>query len=205
MSQRPITHRYMDPLDAVWLAAARRMGLTVIRSAEVYASTDGRGTLAIGAPETLDADDSLAQMILHEICHSLVEGPEGLRRPDWGLCNLSAADLVREHACLRLQAALADRHGLRTVLAPTTDHRPFYDRLGDDPLAAEGEPSVALARAALDRVGAPPWGPHLGRALSATAAIVAQAVDAGAGEVADADGRPLLYGGFSRGPAAERP
>ena len=39
--------------------------------------------------------------------------------PDWGLDNV-AAHAVREHACLRFRRALADRFGLRALMAPTT-------------------------------------------------------------------------------------
>lgn len=175
---REVTLRYEDPLDAVWRGAAARMGLRVVRSSDAYASTDGRGELLIGAPATLDADDCLAQMVFHEICHWLVEGPEARQRVDWGLDNLGTRDEVREHACLRLQAALSARHGLRRTLAPTTDHRAFYDALPADPLAAQG-PSVALARAALARAAGPPWAPHLERALDATRRIVVLAAELG--------------------------
>ncbi|NLY95693.1 MAG: YkgJ family cysteine cluster protein, partial [Myxococcales bacterium] len=64
-------HAYVDPLDAIWLAVARAFGLRVERSDEVYASTDGEGTLTLGTRETLDPDDCLAQMIFHELCHAL--------------------------------------------------------------------------------------------------------------------------------------
>ena len=74
MSQRSVTHQYQDPLDAVWLGAASALGLTVERVPDAYASTDGQGKLFIGTDDTLDADDCLAQMILHEICHWLVMG-----------------------------------------------------------------------------------------------------------------------------------
>ena len=57
---RAITRRYLDPLDAVWLGAAERMGFVVVRSPDVYASTDGHGTLLIGTDETLDAVVGLA-------------------------------------------------------------------------------------------------------------------------------------------------
>ena len=56
----------------------------------------------------------LAQLILHELCHALVEGPGALNRPDWGLDNESARDVEREHACLRLQARLAQRQRLES-------------------------------------------------------------------------------------------
>ena len=79
---REVTSRYIDPLTQVWLGAARRIGLRVVRTPDAYAATDGRGTLAIGTTDALDADDSLAQMIFHELCHSLVEGEESFSRPD---------------------------------------------------------------------------------------------------------------------------
>jgi hypothetical protein len=175
VSPRQVRHRDLDPLEQVWLATARRIGLRIERSGEVYASTDGSGTLRLGAHATLDADDCLAQMIFHELCHALVEGPASFSRPDWGLDNTGARDVVREHACLRTQATLAGRHGLRTLLAPTTDFRDFYDRLSEDPLApvlgAVDDPSLALAQAAVGRAQEPPWAPHLDSALCATAAI----------------------------------
>jgi len=167
---RAITRRYADPLDAIWIGAAERIGLTVRRTPDAFATTDGRGTLAIGTDETLDADDCLAQMIFHELCHSLVQGPESFDAVDWGLCNESVRDLRAEHACLRTQACLASRVGLRDVLAPTTEHRAFFDRLGDDPLDGATD-DVTRARRAVFRASRPPWAPHLMRALEATAAV----------------------------------
>ncbi|HTE56938.1 MAG TPA: YkgJ family cysteine cluster protein [Kofleriaceae bacterium] len=172
---RSISHRYRDPLDEIWLATAGRVGLRVQRSGDVYASTDGRRTLQLGEAASLDADDCLAQMIFHELCHSLVEGPDAFSRPDWGLDNTSARDEAREHACLRVQAHLADRHGLRGVLAPTTDYRTFYDRLPADPLAPHRHPEVVAARLGIRRADRPPWAPHLAAALAATAEVVASA------------------------------
>jgi hypothetical protein len=204
MAPRPITHRYVDPLDVVWLAAAQRMGFRVVRAEDVYAASDGRGTIHIGAPDTLDPDDCLAQMIFHELCHSLVEGAGALDRPDWGLDNVSPGGAEREHACLRLQAHLAEAHGLRQVLAPTTEFRAYYDGLGE-PLAPSTDPSAQLARRALARVDVPPWGPHLGRALEATAAIVDATARVGAAEVVDERGRPALHARFSRARAAGSP
>ncbi len=172
---RPVTHRYLDPLDQVWLATARAIGLRVERSSDVYAASDGRGQLAIGRGDSLDPDDCLAQMIFHELCHSLVEGPAAFDRADWGLDNTSDSDDWREHACLRLQAQLAARFGLRRVLAPTTEFRGFYDDLPLDPLEPRHERSVQAAIRALARVDVPPWGPHLTNALKATAAIAGHA------------------------------
>jgi hypothetical protein len=171
--REPIIH-YEDPLDRIWIGCAERIGLRVTRNPSAYATTDGRGTLSIAPREHLDPDDSLAQMILHELCHSLVEGLESFERVDWGLDNVSDRDVVREHACLRLQAWLTRPLGLARVLAPTTEFRAFWDALGPDVFVPEEDPSVPLARKAVARVDAPPWGPHLRAALDATAVIARQ-------------------------------
>src|SRR5512140_1029575 len=168
---REVTHRYVDPLAQVWLAAARLIGLQVVRTPDAYAATDGGGTLAIGTDATLDADDSLAQMIFHELCHSLVEGEEAFTRPDWGMDNTGPEHDWREHACLRVQWVLAGRHGLRAVFAPTTEFRAFWDQLSGDVLADRADPSVQAAIAGLGRVGQAPWAPALEQALAATVQI----------------------------------
>jgi hypothetical protein len=147
------------------------MGLRVERGAHVYASTQP-GVLTLGQRDALDSDDCLAQMIFHELCHSLIEGEQAFDRPDWGLDNTSDVDTQNEHACLRLQAFLADRLGLRDVLAPTTEYRPYYDALPIDPLSPRSDPSVVRAILGAQRSEKPPWSPHLGQALRATAAIV---------------------------------
>lgn len=172
MSKRVVKHSYQDPLSEVWICAAMKIGLRVTRTQDAFAHSDGQGTLQIATSEHLDADDSLAQMIFHELCHSLVEGPEGFDQVDWGLDNTSTVDDEREHATLRVQALLAGRHGLRAVLAPTTDFRGFYDALGPDPLVPRHELSTQLALPAIRRAQTNPWWPHLGKALEATAAIV---------------------------------
>jgi hypothetical protein len=166
---RRITHHYLDPLDQIWISTAARVGFRVTRTADAYASTDGRRTVAIGVPEVLDADDCLAQMILHELCHALVEGESAWERPDWGLDNQTTRDEPREDACLRTQAALTAPWGLRAVLAPTTDHRPIYDALPADPV------DRPLVRLALRRAESTPFAPHLGAALAATARILREA------------------------------
>jgi hypothetical protein len=170
---REITRRYEDPLDRIWMATAARLGMRVERSGEVYASWDGRGTLTLSSAEHFDADDSLAQLVLHEICHALCEGPENFGVPDWGLDNLTDADWLSELACQRLQAALADTVGLRGFFGTTTDYRAYWDTLGPDPLAPGDDPAIALARAGWDRATAAPWSDALSAALAATAAVVA--------------------------------
>ena len=176
--------KYLDPLDAIWLTVAARIGFRVERSSDVFASTDGDGVMHIGTPETLDADDCLAQMILHELCHSLVEGAESLALPDFGLDNETSRDTEREHACLRLQAALADPHGLRAALSPTTEFRPYYDQLGDDPLVGS-EHDAVLAREGFRRSESPPWSPHLQAGLRATATVFEAARSLNAADPAD--------------------
>ncbi len=172
---RPIDHRYSDPLDQIWITTAARIGLKVRRSDAVYASTDPDKTLHVGNPQHLDADDSLAQMIFHELCHSLVEGHDAFERPDWGLDNTSDRDVDREYACLRVQATLAASYGLRDFLAPTTEHREFFDGLAGDALQPAYEPSVLAARVGVYRADRHPWGPHLRNALQATADIARRA------------------------------
>lgn len=173
---RQIIHTYEDPLDLIWLHAARQMGMTVVRDDSTFASWDGQGTLTIGTPETLDPDDSLAQMILHETCHALVEGPEAFDKPDWGLDITDRSQLVHEHACLRLQAALADAYGLRTFFASTTDARKYYDALPNNPLAGD-EPAAKLASTGFERATIGPWAEILREALSRTQVVARVVVD----------------------------
>jgi len=177
--RRP-THRYDDPLALVWIACAERVGFRIERTPNAYASTDGRGTIFIGTDEILDPDDSPAQMILHELCHALVEGETGEKQVDWGLSGTGGRNPWREHACLRLQAYLADSAGLRDFFAPTTDFRvSFWKSLPADPFTAspeEGgrrERSCVAARLAAWRASQRRWAPHLSEALAASAAIAA--------------------------------
>lgn len=165
------THRYQDPLDQVWLATAENIGLQVQRSDQVYAHC-ADGTLYLGTAETLDPDDCLAQMVLHEFCHAMIEGPESLKAEDWGVDNTSPKDLVREHATLRLQAKLASRFGLRDFLGATTVFRVYYDALPKDPLGGADDPAIGLAARGLARSESAPFAPHILRALEATQRIV---------------------------------
>ena len=160
-------------MDVIWTEAARRVGFAIERTPDCFASVTPEGVILLGTADTLDADDCLAQMIFHELCHSLVQGEANLSVRDWGLDNETARDVSREHATLRVQAALGARHGLRRVLAPTTDFRAYYDQLPDDPLDREYDRgSFELAQAGLHRSEKAPWAPHLAEALAATAAVV---------------------------------
>jgi hypothetical protein len=170
--------RYIDPLECIWLGFASTIGMRVERSDEVYAAWDGAGTLTLSTPDAFDPDDSIAQMVLHEVCHALVQGDDSVALPDWGLDNQSERDVVREYACHRLQAALLEPLGLRWALAPTTDHRWYYDALPQDPLEGDS-PEATLARGGYQRACTGAWSAPLALALRHTAQI-AQWATAGA-------------------------
>jgi hypothetical protein len=163
-----------DPQIAqIWVEAAARAGFRVERTRDAYASSDGRGVIAIGADDLLDVDDAVAQLVFHELCHAITEAPRGLGLPDWGLRNDEGRDVTREHACLRLQAHLADRYGLRALMAPTTEYRAYHDALPRAPLADDDgdapDPAIAVARAAAARAAQTPWAEPLADALARTA------------------------------------
>src|SRR5262245_12386231 len=113
----------MTDLDRIWIDAAARLGIAVRRTGrsqgdvDAYVHYDGR-TLHLAADAELDADDTVAQLVFHELCHALVQGPAAFRAPDWGLDNTSDRDAERERAAVRLQAHLAGLHGLRGMFFP---------------------------------------------------------------------------------------
>ena len=171
MPRRSIVHRYEDPVDLIWLRAAADLGLDVQRSTDAYAAYDGKGTLTISVAEEFDPDDSLAQMIYHEICHWLVSGVRARDLPDWGLSNTSRRDLVYEYACHRLQAALAAPFGLRDFMAVTTTWRAYWDTLPANPLMDGDDPAIPIAQAGWQLARTSPFHEVLTRSLSATATI----------------------------------
>jgi hypothetical protein len=195
------THAYADPLDRIWLTAASRIGLRVERTDGAYASTSGDGVLLLASREHLDPDDSLAQMIFHELCHSLVQGEGSFQKRDWGLDNETASDSHREEACLRVQATLAARHGLRRFFAPTTDYRAFYDALPQDALAPRHDPTIVLAVSAVRRAAKSPWAPHLEDALTATRRVAAAARDFASAPFEPGGGLRDLWGTIDDPPA----
>jgi hypothetical protein len=165
-------------IDRLWLEAASACGFRIERGEGAYASTDGQGTILIGTPQTLDPDDSLCQLVLHELCHALVQGEASWTQVDWGLCNTDDRDEVAEAACNRLQAHLADRHGLRQLLCPTTPWRTYYQALPADPLQAVDpgdEDACRLARAGATLAERSGFLRRISDALAVTAALVASA------------------------------
>jgi hypothetical protein len=172
--ERPIESRYLDPVELVWLSAAERMGITLRRDPTIFSRTDGSGMLWLGPRDDLDPDDTLAQMMLHEICHWITNGVDSYHQRDWGF-PLDAPNDPREYACLRLQAALADEVGLRGMFGPTGEYREYFDRLKApvEPVDTSPEEAeiVRLAGKAMDRAAKPPFAPHLQQAMQATRAI----------------------------------
>jgi len=171
---RSLTRRYQDPLELVWLHCLQALGWRLERSSEVFASWDGAGVLTLSTPEHMDPDDSLAQLIFHEVCHALVEGPDGWSKPDWGLENQDSRHLAHELACHRVQASLATPFGLRDFMAVTTDWRPHYDALPEDPMGVcpfagkLDQEARRLALGGLERASERPWVQAVQSALSRT-------------------------------------
>lgn len=151
-------------IDELWIDVARRLDVPVARGGDAYVHWDG-ATLHLADEAALDEDDSVAQLILHELCHALVQDS---RAPDWGLDNTSDRDDERERACVRLQAHLAGLHGLRDRLYPTTVVRPFYESLGVNALAPL-DCSAQLALGAATRAAQGAFGPLLHGALAHSA------------------------------------
>lgn len=169
--ERPIRSRYLDALELVWLATAKRLGFVVRRHPDVFSMSEGDGIIWLSVREHLDPDDTPAQMLLHEICHWITNGEHTRHTRDWDF-EVDGPPDPREHAGLRLQASLADSVGLRHMLGPTGYFRQYYDAiqaplspLDDSPWEAE---VVRIAAEAIARAAAPPFAPHLQQALQAT-------------------------------------
>ena len=199
--ERPIMSRYVDPCEVVWLATATRLGLHIRRSPLVFSATDGTGRLQLSTRDDLDADDCLAQMLLHEICHWCTNGIDTKHVRDWGFALDGPTD-PREHAALRLQAWLADAADLRAFFGPTGIYRQYYERIPEDPTqpidGSAWEAHVcALAVAAIARVQGPPFAPHVQEAIQATARL-RQTVDDFVSDyrpIEDGDDLPLIWTG----------
>ncbi|MCP4805203.1 MAG: hypothetical protein GY913_19095 [Proteobacteria bacterium] len=169
---RSIQTEYGDPLDLIWLEAARRWGWEIRRDPDVFAWWDGKGVLSISTQDDMDPDDCLGQMIFHEMCHALVAMPDKVDIEDWGLPLMEAGDYVEEHAANRVQAALADAHGLRTFFGTTTVFRLYYDALPEDPLQGpHDDPAVPMALEAMERARTAPHHEILQEALARTALL----------------------------------
>ena len=160
-------------IERIWQDAVVTLGLRIERALDCFASFDGRDTLRIGADVTLDENDSLAQLVFHELCHALVQGPAYWQTPDWGLENDDPNDARREDACLRLQAHWSERHGLRAVMAPTTVTLGYYNALPQQPLELTDGPVAEMALSGWLLASHHPWGRVLDDALRETSRTVA--------------------------------
>ncbi len=166
------TRPYEDPLTLIWIYAAARLNWSVVRSDQAYAAMQAKTRqLIIGTPETLDSDDSAAQLILHELCHAITEGPNAATLDDWGLDNTSERDAWREQACLRLQASLCTPWQLRYFFAPTTPYKDFYAQLPADPLTGD-DVDTRVAREAYQRAQQSPWHEVLTEAFTRSRQLV---------------------------------
>jgi Fe-S-cluster containining protein len=190
MQQFSLSALSRPTIERIWTTAAAEVGFAIVRTGAAYASSDGAGRIFIGDDEHLDDDDAVAQLIFHELCHALCEGPERAHLPDWGLDNtgVELAHVAHEHACLRLQIHLAAPYGLRELMAPTTEYRAYYDRLPPDPLGEDGDPAVALARVAAARAARAPWCDAITRALEHTARALEHPLGFGAGPASESCG-----------------
>jgi hypothetical protein len=174
--QRPILSRYSDPLELIWLSCCHQLQLHVRRDPDIFSMTDGTGLLALGPRKDLDPDDTVCQMVFHELCHWITNGLETFSKRDWGF-PLDAEMDEREHACQRLQAALADPHGLRDVMAPTGIFRQYYDQIPEDPFEARPDAPeweaevIRLAKNAYERARRAPFEGPIQQALEATGRI----------------------------------
>jgi Putative zinc- or iron-chelating domain len=206
-------------IDRIWVDVAQRCGYRVERGEAAYATTDGRGTILIGTRAVLDADDCLAQLVFHELCHALVQGEANWRVADWGLDNTTDRDDDKEAACLRLQAHWSARHGLRDEMTPTTPWKTYYAALPADVLfpdsTADEEP-CRLASAAISLAARTGVDAAVDAGLAATAALLRGAADERKGAGLHPTGFPFaaglgetcgtcawIYRG-GRGPAVER-
>ena len=137
---REIRSRYQDPLDLVWLACAREVGIEVVRSSEVYASFDGKHTLTLTATSARDATVERSGYHVREVRRGLfsrtITLPSGL--------TTDAATATFEHGMLTLACPRAEQVKPRQipVRAPTEGSATAIDSVtGDAPqTATAGEP-----------------------------------------------------------------
>jgi hypothetical protein len=208
-------------LDADWIELLRGLGFALERSDRAWVSYDGAGTVQVAPDDALDDDDFLGQILLHELCHWFVQGPDARDRADWGLDNTCDRDREAEHAALRLQAHVVDRHGLRAVFVATTDFRPYWEALPVDPLRdpsltrpvdeaigprdGDGRWAVAQALAAWERLRGTPVLDRIDALLARTPrADAPTSREAGPSTVGPAHDTPMPLGSPTQTPHLER-
>ncbi len=142
------------PMDGEHLRQNRPRRLE--RTDQAYATTDGRGRLAIATPSGMDPDDCVARDgAARGSAVPWCKGETASTYRTRGLCNETARDVILEHACAAPAGSSArSPWSPANTLAPTTDYRAFYDALPPDPFAARDageQEEVLLARAAYAR------------------------------------------------------
>ncbi len=153
-------------LDPYWLSLMSQFGFKVVRAANGWVTYDGSGTIAVVPNNELDPDDTLAQILLHELIHHFVQGQSSYDSPDWGLDNTTEKHVVNEHAALLMQAALLDIYGLRNILIPTTDFRSFYEHIPLPAPASTESEAQRMASRGLNRLMNHPAYASLNRELT---------------------------------------
>ena len=148
--------------DHLWVAVAAEAGFAITRGDLGWVWYDGAGTIGVTPDGGFDPDDWLGQIVLHELCHHLVEGPASRDAADWGLDNTTPQHEAHEHAALRLQAAICERVGpdARRLCVATTDFRSYFEALPRAPLEAtspDDERACGLARRGLARFETVAW------------------------------------------------
>ncbi len=158
----PLSQAVRDELGGVWCRALEALGLRLRRGSDAFVSYDGRGTLWIAPDADLDPEDTLAQLIFHEVCHWAVEGEDAGQRVDWGF-GPPSEDTTPERRCLELQAGAARHFGLARLMRPTTEFAPWYDQ------------ALSEARLSLDLLHSGRFAPTVVEALRATQHLVRRA------------------------------
>lgn len=174
-STRPIgaplaLYQALRDRDSHWHTVAAAFGFSILREPGAYVAYCGDNILRVAPYADLDPDDCLAQIVLHELCHFAVEGPDSRNAWDWGLDNTSDQDDEAERDALRVQAAILTPFGLRTTLAATTEFWRDYHNLPEAPLQASPRATAGAAR-----LQAHPGYPTLHSELTACARLLHQA------------------------------
>ena len=157
----------MRSTDPLWVELLAAVGFRLARRSTSYVWYDGAGEVAVAPDDELDVDDTLAQILLHELVHFLVQGESSRAEADWGLDNLTDRDAYLEEAALVLQLRILREAGLERVLVPTTDFRGYY--------LAEASAEERPDRVSAAEVGWARWQnwPHRPQAEAALAATLA--------------------------------
>ena len=180
---RQLTHRYADPVDEIWLAAAKRLGLEVRRSDGAYAAYDGQGVLTLAERKRLrrrrlagaaDLPRALPRAGRGRARCVARLGPVQHRRP-------------RSRARARVPPRCRPRSARAMACATSSRSPPITARTGTRCPAIRsrrrrrGDPAIELARAAWQRARRGRVGETLHAALAATRRSLGGAAVRGAG------------------------